>query len=67
MLTKITSSPHLVPVVQDKHLILLAQHSCSEFPPSVKSSPLGVLMLFVIMGNFVIFFVYLNKCCAKIE
>ena len=48
----VTNLIHLVLLVQDKHLILLAQHDCHPIPPSFKSSAFGVLMLFVLLGNF---------------
>ena len=47
--------PNLVDLVfllQEKHLILVAENDCQLFPPSMKSSAFGVLMLFVVFGNF---------------
>ena len=49
-----------------RHLIFLAQHDCRPFPPSMKCNAFGVLTLFVILGNFCNFLVYLSKSCAKL-
>ena len=56
VLTRITDSVDLVFLLQDKRLILLAQHDCQPLPPSMKSSDFGVLTLFVIFDNFCDFF-----------
>ena len=52
MLERITNLVDLDFVLQEKHLILVAQNDCQPLPPSIKSSSFGVLMLFVILGNF---------------
>ena len=56
MLKSISKSLHLIVVLQQEHVILLAHYDCQPFPPSMKSSPFGVLTLFVILGNFCDFF-----------
>ena len=52
MLERITNLVDLDFVLQEKHLILVAQNDCQPLPPSIKSSSFGVLMLLVILGNF---------------
>ena len=52
MLERVTNLVDLVFLLQGKHLILLAQHDCQQFPPSTKSSDFGVLTLFVMLGHF---------------
>ena len=47
---KITNSIHIVFILQDKHLALLAQHDSQPFPPSLKRSAFGVLMRFCHCG-----------------
>ena len=56
MLESVTNLVDLVFPLQEKHLILVAQHDCQPFPPSMKSNDVGVLTLFVILGNFCDFF-----------
>ena len=53
MLERVTNLVDLVFLLQEKHLIFVAQHDCQPFPPSMKSSDFGVLTLFVILDNFV--------------
>ena len=60
----VTKLIDLVLLLQDKHLILLPHHDSHPFPPSLKGSVFGVLMLFVILGNFL---VYLISRCSKME
>ena len=60
MLRRVTNLVDLVLLLQDTHLILLPQHDCQPFPPSMKSSAFGVLMLLVILGNFCNFFCILQ-------
>ena len=57
MWEKVTNLVDLVLLLQDKHLILVAQHDSQPFPPSMKSSDFGVLTLFVMFGNFCDFFI----------
>ena len=57
----------LLLLLEDKHLILLPQHDCQPFPPSLKSSAFGILTLYVILGNFCNFLVYLTTCSPKTE
>ena len=57
----------LVFLLQGKHLILLAQNDCQPFPPGMKSSAFGVLTLYVILGNFCNFWVYLRMHSPRIE
>ena len=56
MLKKTRNSLHLVLVLQQEHVILVAHYDCHLFPPCGKSSAFDLFMWFVIMGNFVIFF-----------
>ena len=56
MLERVTNVVDLVFLLQEKHLILVAQNDCQPFPPSMKSSAFGVFTLFVILGNFCDFF-----------
>ena len=67
MLKRVTNVVDLVFLLQGKHLILLAQHDCQPFPPSMKSSAFGVLTLYVILGNFCNFLVYLRMHSPRIE
>ena len=67
MLKRVTNLVDLVLLLQDKHLILLAQHDCQPFPPSMKCSAFGLLTLFVILGNFCIFLVYLRMGSPKMK
>ena len=64
MLERVTNLVDLFLLLQDEHLILLPQHDCQPFPPSLKSSAFGVLMPFVLSGNFL---VYLSTRCPKME
>ena len=56
MLKKTRNSLHLVLVLQQEHVILVAHYDCHPFPTCGKSSAFGLFRWFVIMGNFVIFF-----------
>ena len=56
MLERVTNLVGLAFLLQEKHLILVAQHDSQLLPPSMKSSDFVVLMLFVIFGNFCDFF-----------
>ena len=56
MLKSISKSLHLIVVLQQEHVILLAHYDCQPFPPSMKSSDFGVFTLFVILDNFRDFF-----------
>ena len=56
MLERVTNLVDLVFLLQGKHFILVGQHDSQPFPPSMKSSDFGVLVLFVILGNFCDFF-----------
>ena len=67
MFSRVTNLIDLVLQLQDKHLILLPLHDCQPFPHTMKSSAFGVLMFFVILGNFCKFSVYLRICSPKIE
>ena len=69
VLETIINSLHLVLVLQYKVLIMLVDHDSQLFPPSMKRSAFAVLTLFVIMGNLVIFLIFLvfGKCCTKID
>ena len=67
MFERVTNLVDLVFLLQKKHLILVAQHGCQPFPPNMKSSDFSVLTLFVILGNFCDFLVYLSTCSPKIE
>ena len=49
MLERVTNLVDLVFLLQEKHLILVAQHDCQPFPPSMKSSDFGVLTLLIIL------------------
>ena len=50
-----------------KTLDIVAQHDCQPFPPSMKSSHFGVLMLLSSWIIFVIFLVYLSTCGPKMQ
>ena len=67
MLRRVTNGVDLVLLLQEKHLILLAQHDSQPFPPSMKSSAFGVLMLFVILGNYCNFLVHLSTRSPKMK
>ena len=69
LLKTIINSLHLFLVLQCKDLIMLVDHDSQLFPPSMKRSAFFVLTLFVIMDNFVIFFIFLvfGKCGTKID
>ena len=67
MFERLTNLVDLVLLLQEKHLILVAQHDCQPFPPSMKSSDFGVLMLLSSWIIFVIFLVYLSTCGPKME
>ena len=67
MLRRVTNLVGLVLLLQEKHSILLAQHDCQPFSPSMKSGSFGVLTLFVIFGNFCNFLVYLRLRSPRIE
>ena len=57
----------LVFLLQEKRLILVAQHDCQPLPTGMKSSAFGVLALFVILGNYCDFFIIFSTCSPKIE
>ena len=67
MLRRVTNLVDLVLLLQDKHLILLAQHDYQPFSPSMKSGSFGVPTLFVILGNFCNFLVYLRMHSPRME
>ena len=67
MLNRISHSLHLVHLLQQEHVIFLAQRDCQPFPPGVKCSAFGVFMLFCDCGLFNDFLVYLSKFCPKME
>ena len=67
MLERITNLVDLVFLLQEKHLILVAQHHCQPFPPSMKSSDFGVLTLLSSWIIFVIFLVYFSTCGPKMK
>ena len=67
MLQIVTNLVDLVFVLKERHLILLPQHDCQPFRPSLKSSAFGVLTLFVILSNFCNFLVYLTTRSPKME
>ena len=52
VLERDTNLVDLVFLLQEKHLILVAQHDCQPCPPSMKSSDFGVLTVFVTADNF---------------
>ena len=56
MLERVTNLADLVFLLQEKHLILVAQHDSQAYPPCMKSSDFCVLTLFVIFDNFCDFF-----------
>ena len=58
MLRRVRNLVDLVLLLLDKHLILLPQHDCQPFPPSMKNSAFAVSTLSVILGNIL---VYLRK------
>ena len=60
MLERVTNLVDLDFVLQEKHLILVAQNDCQPLPPSMESSAFGVFTLFVILGNFC-------YCCGIFE
>ena len=64
---KVTNLVDLVFLLQEKHLILVTEHDCQPFTPSMKSSAFGVLTLFVMLGNFCDFFGIFSTCGPKIE
>ena len=52
MLERVKNLVDLVSLLQDKHLILVAQHDCQPFPPSMKV----VLLVFqCFLSSWVIF------------
>ena len=63
----VTNFVDFVFLLQYRHLIFLAQHDCQPFPPRMKSNAFGVLTLFVILGNFCNFLVYLSTRCPKMK
>ena len=65
VLKRVTNLVHLVFLLHYRHLILLAQHDSQPFPPSRKCSAFGLLTLFVILGNFCNFLVYLSTRSPK--
>ena len=67
MLKRVTNLVDLVFLLHYRHLILLAQHDCKPFPPSRKCCAFGLLTLFVILGNFCNFLVYLSTCSPKMK
>ena len=67
MLKTVTNLVDLVLLLHSRPLILLAQHDCQPFPPSMKSSSFDLLTLYVILGNFCNFLVSLRMCIPNIE
>ena len=67
MLKRGTNLVYLVFLLHDRHLILLAQHDGEPFPPSRKCSAFGLLTLFVILGNFCNFLIYVSTCSPKMK
>ena len=65
LLRRVTNLVDSVLLLEDKHLILLPQHDCEPFQPSMKSSAFGVLTLFVILGNYCNLLVYLSTSSPK--
>ena len=57
MFERVTNLVDLVFLLQEKHLILVAQHDFQPFPPSMKSSDFGVLTLlssWIIFGTLIL-------------
>ena len=67
MSKRVTNLVDLVFLLHYRCLIFLAQHHCQPFPPSMKCNAFGVLTLFVILGNFCNFLLYLSTRCPKME
>ena len=67
LLRRVTNLVHSVLLLEDKHLILLPQHDCQPFQPSMKCNAFGVLTLFVIFGNYCNLLVYLSTHSPKME
>ena len=65
MLERVTNLVDLVFLLQEKHLILVAQHHCQPFPPSMKSSDFGVLTLLSSWIIFVIFWYILARAVPR--